>query len=61
MLGFRLAILNKPRASLCLLEVSFLLRLILQLAITRNTSAFCMLGILLLLTFVGFQLELVQV
>ena len=61
MLGFRSAILNKPRASLCLLVVSFLLRLILQLAMTRKTSAFYRLGILLLLTFVGFQLELVQV
>ena len=29
-LGLTSAILNKPRASLCLLEVSFLLRLILQ-------------------------------
>ena len=61
MLGFRWAILNKPRASLCLLKVSFLLRLILQLAMTGNTPAFCRLGILLLSTFVGFQLELVQV
>ena len=32
MLGLRSAILNKPRASLCLLEVSSLLRLILQVA-----------------------------
>ena len=31
MLGLRSAILDKPRASLCLLEVSFLLRLILHL------------------------------
>ena len=30
MLGLRSAILNKPRASLCLLGVSSLLRLILQ-------------------------------
>ena len=30
MLGLRSAILNKPRASLCLHEVSFLLRLILH-------------------------------
>ena len=30
MLGLMSAILNKPPASLCLLEVSFLLRLILQ-------------------------------
>ena len=38
MLGLRSAILNKPRASLCLLEVSFLLCLILQLAMIGNTS-----------------------
>ena len=61
MLGLRSAILNKPRASLCLLEVSFLLCLILQLAMIGNTSVFRRLGILLFLTFVGFQLQLVQV